>query len=135
MPKYTIQLTPDSLSKLYWIDMGDKTHVELNDEQLKQLLVLILSNGLTLLTLKAGSGFHPETLGWTKTVAYDDSGQLNSVLEGLKEVKLGIGIIDSKLLENPGKSLVIPGGSRRRGIRKRRRGIRKSSCKSSHKRS
>jgi hypothetical protein len=121
MPEYTIQLKPDSLTKLYWVDLGDETHVELNRIQLLQLVELRKrkSNGVKF---KVGKGMHPKTLAPTETLSYDDSGQLDSVLNGLKQVIPGIGIIKS-------------GGSRRRGIRKRRRSIRKSSSKSSRKRS
>lgn len=118
MPEYTIQLKPDSLTKLYWVDLGDETHVELTGTQLKQLAALC-DDGVKP---KVGKGLHPKTWAPTETLSYDDSGQLDSVLNGLKQVIPGIGIIKS-------------GGSRRRGIRKRRRSIRKSSSKSSRKRS
>lgn len=87
---YTLQLRPDSISQLYWVDLGNESHVELNETQTIRLLKLIQSSDAKYAN---GKGLHPATFSWTDTFEYDDSGQLDTVLEGLNEVKYGKGII------------------------------------------
>jgi hypothetical protein len=90
MPIYTLQLSPDSLTGLYWVDLGNNTHVELDKRQANQLITLINSSA----KLEKGRGMHPPTFDYTDTVIYDDEGQLDTVLGDNKNVKSGVGILD-----------------------------------------
>ena len=117
MPVYILQLKPDYLTLLYWVDLGNDTHVELEDSQKNWLIKLIKSSA----GWKEGTGLHPPTFSPTNTIVYDDNGQLDTVLGNEKKVKSGLGIIFPK-----------SGGYRRRGVRK---SLRKSSRKRSYKRS
>ena len=128
MPVYTLQLNPDSLTGLYWVDLGNNTHVELKDSQKNWLIKLIKSSA----EWEEGTGMHPPTFSFTNTIVYDDNGQLDTVLGDEKKVKSGIGIINVDAFRAAAAAPTKSGGYRRRGVRK---SLRKSSRKRSYKRS
>ena len=128
---YTLLLNPESINRLYWVDLGNESHVELNETQKLRLLKLIKSSGAKYAN---GEGLHPSTFFETNTLEYEDSGQLDTVLEGLKEVKSGKGII--KIYKSRGSQRdespqfvepeVLMGGKKRTIRKKNRKGTRRA---------
>jgi len=87
MPVYTVQLKPDTINDLFWVDLGNETHVELDREQAGNLL-----NSMQLLadSYNIKKELHPLTLAPVNTISYNVKGELDTT--GMK-VLPGKGII------------------------------------------
>ena len=127
MPVYTLQLSPNSLSDDFWVDLGNENHVELNRLQAEQLLKFIEKSGARK---KKEIGLHPKTLALIDTLSYDDSGQLDKVSGDEVQVLLGKGIITkTRWNEEDAKQSAVDnkggGKSRRRSGKKAKRSRRR----------